>query len=66
VDWRKRVKDQPYSVAGALFEFTAAGLIFASIATGSRYLFLVGGGLLVAGLVASLLALYGPDGLYRR
>jgi ABC-type nitrate/sulfonate/bicarbonate transport system permease component len=66
VDWRKRIKDQPYAVAAALFEFTAAGLIFASIATGSRYLFLVAGGFIVAGLVASFLALYGPDGLLRR
>jgi hypothetical protein len=66
VDWRKRVKDRPYTVAGALFEFTGAGLIFANIATGSRYLFLVGFGFLVAGLVALLLALYGPDGSYRR
>jgi len=39
---------------------------FARIATGSRYLFLVAGGFLVAGLVASLLALYGPDGVLRR
>jgi hypothetical protein len=51
VGWQKRITDQPYPVAGAASGFTAAGMIFASMATGSRSLFLAAGGRIVAAIV---------------